>query len=101
MPSLLGQGPQKRWGMVDGSLSRSLGSSLNAFSFAVRLLASHFRIQLEEHFRAAPSIGIDRFLAAVHCPWPLALANRVNGVLVEYHHGRRLRFARDLARAWP
>eukprot|EP00438_Fugacium_kawagutii_P020632 Skav223015 [mRNA] locus=scaffold1422:99981:101909:- [translate_table: standard] len=101
LPSLVQNGAQKRWGMLDSSLSRSLGSSLAAFTFAVRLLSNHFQLHLDEHFRTAPSVGIDRHLSAVHCPWPSALANRVSCVLTEYHRGRRLRYARDLARAWP
>lgn len=70
-------------------------------AFRIRLIVNHFGIHIDEHSRAAPDLGIVKLMPAGHCPWPVALAQRVGGVLSVYHSWGQLRYNRDLARAWP
>lgn len=82
-------------------LNRTLGSKLEVVGWLLAELFRHFGVHLELATMNRPSVGLLRDLNGCVLPWPTALEHRVLGQIAGYTRSCPVRFARDLAKAWP
>ena len=80
---------------------RTLKARLDVFTVLFDLVDGWFALSVDRCQLSKPQLGILKSLPGIKIPWPNAVEQRVNGTLGFFTSNRPIRFARDLARAWP
>eukprot|EP00438_Fugacium_kawagutii_P008244 Skav226263 [mRNA] locus=scaffold2708:168741:173468:+ [translate_table: standard] len=82
-------------------MSRTLKSKIDTLQHLVAVVFGCFGLELNQLLISKPDIGILKPLPGIVCPWPDPVADLVSTHVAGYTAAHPIRWARDLARAWP
>lgn len=80
---------------------RTLKSQMDVCSWIFATLMKNFQISVDRGHLSKPHLGIIKPLPSFMIPWPIDLETKVQLTLSAYTARRPVRYARDLARAFP
>lgn len=86
---------------VSALVPRTLKSKLDVFAVLVDLVITRFHIDVDRLELSKPSLGICRSFSSFWIPWPVDLECKVNYAVSHFTSRKPIRWARDLAKAWP